>query len=409
MANAASPWGKVAPAKNVSLLSVMSEQLASDIETSPCDYSSGGRKVGTRRRARITPDNVYRNEARPHIMEELKGMGFSPERITIAALATGNIKTDAALEWLLNNPQPSHSEDLKEESSNTTSTEDNLADEATDRALALQLAASERQELSLEEARQLRRGFSKLTTSRDPNLDQLLSQQQRVIEKDLVESSDLYDDDGPVDYSNLSLSDQVEGMVTKHDKEECGARNADRVMNMDFSDDYNQAGDMSAIRLNNRVYNSFRRQVKHLKTRADRKSMGGRRTRASFAKAVSGDASAAIAERNSEVGPNLAPGAPCMAFASADHLWHTATVTGLATSLPRRYKVRFDESGVEEFVTVAQIREIKSEEKAHLSKPGIPSPSESPSFQPTIANVPAPALSLTTEAEDPVTPNTYMS
>jgi len=27
-------------------------------------------------------------------------------------------------------------------------------------------------------------------------------------------------------------------------------------------------------------------------------------------------------------------------------------VTGLATSLPRRYKVRFDESGVEEFVTV---------------------------------------------------------
>jgi len=33
-------------------------------------------------------------------------------------------------------------------------------------------------------------------------------------------------------------------------------------------------------------------------------------------------------------------------------------VTGLATSLPRRYKVRFDESGVEEFVTVSNIREM---------------------------------------------------
>mmetsp|Transcript_425 Transcript_425/g.635 ORF Transcript_425/g.635 Transcript_425/m.635 type:complete len:155 (-) Transcript_425:445-909(-) len=47
-----------------------------------------------------------------------------------------------------------------------------------------------------------------------------------------------------------------------------------------------------------------------------------------------------------------------MAFASADRQWRVGVVTGLATSLPRRYKVRFDESGVEEFVTVSNIREM---------------------------------------------------
>mmetsp|Transcript_27086 Transcript_27086/g.45510 ORF Transcript_27086/g.45510 Transcript_27086/m.45510 type:complete len:105 (+) Transcript_27086:1392-1706(+) len=47
-----------------------------------------------------------------------------------------------------------------------------------------------------------------------------------------------------------------------------------------------------------------------------------------------------------------------MAFASADRQWRAGVVTGLATSLPRRYKVRFDESGVEEFVTVSHIREM---------------------------------------------------
>lgn len=115
------------------------------------------------------------------------------------------------------------------------------------------------------------------------------------------------------------------------------------LLNLNIPLQYNQAGDMSSLRLNNRVYNSFRRQVQHLKvldlsqlyfnkfkschcleTRADRKNMGGggRRTRASFAKTVSGDAVAAIAERSNEVGPNLAPGAPCMAFSSADRLWY---------------------------------------------------------------------------------------
>mmetsp|Transcript_27087 Transcript_27087/g.45515 ORF Transcript_27087/g.45515 Transcript_27087/m.45515 type:complete len:105 (+) Transcript_27087:1144-1458(+) len=74
---------------------------------------------------------------------------------------------------------------------------------------------------------------------------------------------------------------------------------------------YNSAGDMSDLRLSNRTFNSFRRQIQRMKTRSDRKNTGGRRTRATFAKTVSGDAAVAIAEREHEVGPNLGPGAPC--------------------------------------------------------------------------------------------------
>mmetsp|Transcript_27544 Transcript_27544/g.38279 ORF Transcript_27544/g.38279 Transcript_27544/m.38279 type:complete len:439 (-) Transcript_27544:78-1394(-) len=350
-------WGVIAPKKPVSFSSVMSEQLASNIEA-----GHEGRD----------PRESYANTARPHILAELKLMGFSSSRIEVAALATGNMRTDAALEWLLSHPVDdavAANDDIRANGAEEGRRRKEIMSEETsqqeqdrkDREVALQLAAMDNSELSLEEARQLHRPYSKITVSRDPKLARLYSDQQNAMRKSLRETEENWfsQENGKNRVSKkASLAEQLEEMVTKHDSEQCAERNAERLMNLDFADDYNQAGDMSSLRLSNRTYNSFKRQIDRIKTRTERKNMGGRRTRATFARAISGDAAAAIAQREDEVGPNLGPGAPCMAFASADRQWHSATVTGLATSLPRRYKVRFDDTSIEEFLPVAHIREM---------------------------------------------------
>mmetsp|Transcript_3229 Transcript_3229/g.4936 ORF Transcript_3229/g.4936 Transcript_3229/m.4936 type:complete len:385 (+) Transcript_3229:83-1237(+) len=336
-------WGAIAPKQNVSLLNIMSEQLATEIQ-------KGGDG---------NPKNTSPATASPHIMQELKAMGFSSTRINTAALATGNRRTESALEWLLANPadeavQDDDEEDHADTQNNNSERLSIEEQDAQDHAIALQLAATENTELSLEEARQLHRPFSKISVSKDANLARYHREQRRAMRERLAEYEAEWEDSGssyrrPTHTSSSNdksavgggtlLEQQVREMVTKHDAEASGESNAEKLMNLEFENDYNSAGDMSDLRLSNRTFNSFRRQIQRMKTRSDRKNTGGRRTRATFAKTVSGDAAVAIAEREHEVGPNLGPGAPCMAFASADRQWRAGVVTGLATSLPRRYKV----------------------------------------------------------------------
>mmetsp|Transcript_3233 Transcript_3233/g.4955 ORF Transcript_3233/g.4955 Transcript_3233/m.4955 type:complete len:151 (+) Transcript_3233:83-535(+) len=92
-------WGAIAPKQNVSLLNIMSEQLATEIQ-------KGGDG---------NPKNTSPATASPHIMQELKAMGFSSTRINTAALATGNRRTESALEWLLANPADEAVQDDDEE------------------------------------------------------------------------------------------------------------------------------------------------------------------------------------------------------------------------------------------------------------------------------------------------------
>mmetsp|Transcript_37283 Transcript_37283/g.72269 ORF Transcript_37283/g.72269 Transcript_37283/m.72269 type:complete len:430 (-) Transcript_37283:91-1380(-) len=356
-------WGAPKSKKNVSLLAVMSEQLASKLDKDPVHGPSA-------------------QQARPHIAAELKTMGFSVDRINTAALATGNFKTEDALNWLLANPEPEpepaeeeakleQKDDGPQEAAETQ--DDRAAREMQDRAIAFQLAAQQDEDLSLEEARRLRRPFSKVRVSKDPALDRLYNDQQKAMEKANRQESaenEAYwaaQSPAPNHIDKTNLPGQLREMVTKHDREECEARNAERLMGLEFADDYNQTGDMTAFRLSNRTYNSFKRQIQRLKVRSDRKNMGARRTRASFARTVSGDANVAAAEREQdaqEAGVSgLGPGAACMARLTADGQWCKATVVGLATSLPRRYKVRFDETEVEGFVVLGNIKEALSDEQ----------------------------------------------
>jgi len=160
-----------------------------------------------------------------------------------------------------------------------------------------------------------------------------------------------------------TMQEKMLEMVTKHNEDEAHARNAERLMSLEFADTL--AGDMSKIKLSGKTYNSFKRQVQRLKVRSDRKNMGGRMTRASYAKNVSNNAEAAIFEREGEP-LDFGPGSLCMALASADSKWHPAVVVGLATSLPRRYKVRFEDTGLEEFVQVADVKETENEAQEPL-------------------------------------------
>lgn len=299
-------------------------------------------------------------------------MGFSSARIEAAALATGNLKTGDALDWLLANPEvsqdaennsPASAATISEEDIKRCTENEQILREMQDRAIALQLAAQDDSELSLEEARKLRRPFSKLTVSKDPTVERLYSEQLKALEKGLrteERTAQCYSGGNHSASKDATIEEQLREMVTKHNSDIAGAKNAERLMGLEFVDNQNQAGDLSSIRLSNRTYNSFKRQIQRLKVRSDRKNLGARRTRASFTKAVSGDATAAIAERDHEAKKagisNLGPGAACIARSSSDREWHSATVVGLATTLPRRYKVRFTE-GSEEFVLLSDIKE----------------------------------------------------
>lgn len=308
---------------------------------------------------------------KPHIVAELKAMGFGAERAGMAALATRNQRTQDALDWLLANPEAEATGSSQNQPSVPVVEEDDAKArerrerEAQDHAIALQLAAQENSQLSLEDARQLRRGFSKVTVSRDPNVDELLKKQRKAMLKGL-EREDMAWDYGierPRQPPATNVEDCLRDMVTKHDSDECGAKNAQRLMNLQWSEDFNHTGDLSAMKISNKTYNSFRRQIQRLKTRSDRKITGGRPTRAAFAKKVSNTAEVAIAERDHS-NMALGPGSACVARASADNDWHTARVTGLATTLPRRYKVRFEATGVEEFVKMEDIREVEESSTA---------------------------------------------
>mmetsp|Transcript_31854 Transcript_31854/g.55945 ORF Transcript_31854/g.55945 Transcript_31854/m.55945 type:complete len:424 (+) Transcript_31854:38-1309(+) len=353
-------WGSKPTAnKNVSLLSVMSEQLASNLENG--ETSS------------LAP------QAKPHILHELKGMGFTAERITTAALATGNMQTELALEWILANPEPQSTVPATGTTEGTEATgqgdegltgqsehpaESKYERELQDRAIALELAAQEEGNLSLEEARQLRRPFSKLSVSRDPALDRMMEEQRKMIHKNHQEMQMMESEFQ--DHRNTrstpvkgSLTDQMNGMVTKHDSEENHAKNAQRLMDM-CADDLHQHGDMSQVKMSNRTLNSFKRQVQKLKVRSDRKNMGARRTRANYTRQSLEIAGELVQERE---GQDLRPGGVCLAISTEDMKWHQGVITGLATSLPRRYKVRFDDSGIEEFVPEGSVKAVDEDQE----------------------------------------------
>eukprot|EP00954_Amorphochlora_amoebiformis_P019794 1334775-Amorphochlora_amoeboformis.AAC.1 len=83
-------WGKVAPAKNVSLLSVMSEQVYvvfRGVLASP--HVTSWAEILLPQLATNLQTQPSKYTAKPHILAELKSMGFSQERIDTAAMKTG--------------------------------------------------------------------------------------------------------------------------------------------------------------------------------------------------------------------------------------------------------------------------------------------------------------------------------
>jgi len=193
------------------------------------------------------------------------------------------------------------------------------------------------------------------------DIDFRISAQQKALEKGLRQErqeGEAYWAATDVTKKPMSRGDyqtKIDKMVTKHDEDECVARNAERLMNAKFAD--RLAGDMSSVRMSNKAYNSFKRSVERLRVRSERKVTGGRRTRANFAKMVSSTAARAALETDL----HLSPGSVCMAR-TEDGEWHQAQVMGLSTTLPRRYKVRFVDLAIDEFVPVTDVREMDEDD-----------------------------------------------
>lgn len=332
--------------------------------------------------------------ANEQIVGSLVAMGFSRQRASAAAITTGNVDLQAALDYMLQNPEPEPSVPAPVREPSTA--DGDVKDDATrgteggstasapteqqqqfddDHAIALELAAHEVNQLSLEEARQIRRGFSKLTVVKNGNMDSLLEQQRQALARERRAQEKRQDEEWAASGgSAASGADATGEFVTKHNSEINGERNAARLMALSWSDKFNAVGDLTNMRIPNKAFNGLRRDIQRLKTRSNRRIRGGRMTRASHAKALKharGDASRMIEERARQGRVAMTAGSACMARRPDDRKWCRATIAGLATA-KNRYMVRF-ETGEEAILKVDDIQLVEEDDSTETGS-GEPAP-----------------------------------